>query len=174
MRPYTATGVWTPVRSHMLSSPLGSHRQRAEPRWIRSVRGKQERNSRRAQPMIQSDVEDVNRKAASLLQQVYHSYWWRSDFGSYIFCRAALGIVPFLFFFSSLPFVCDRYGSGLHIRATMPWLHYCLKTGGEVKGPCITFFPTVADIFLFSTVKAGTERRCPTKEFGGMALWSCG
>lgn len=57
----------------MLSSPLGSHRQRAEPRWIQSVRGEQERNSRRAQPMIQSDA-DVNRKAASLLQQGYHSY----------------------------------------------------------------------------------------------------
>lgn len=58
----------------MLSSPLGSHRQRAEPRWIRSVRGEQESNSGRAQPMIQSDAEDVNRKAATLLQQVYHSF----------------------------------------------------------------------------------------------------
>lgn len=57
----------------MLSSPLCFHRQRAEPRWIQSVRGEQERNSRRAQPMIQSDA-DVNRKAASLLQQGYHSY----------------------------------------------------------------------------------------------------
>lgn len=44
----------------MLSSPLGSHQQHTEPKWIRSFRGERERNTRRAQLMIQSDAEDVN------------------------------------------------------------------------------------------------------------------
>lgn len=122
--------------------------------------------------MIQSEAEDVNRKAAFRLQPIYHCYWWRGSVNTF-FYRASRD-VPFSFLFYFFAFVCDRYGSGLHIRATMSWLHYCLKTGGEVEGPCIKNFSTVADIFLFSTVKVVTRRRCPTKEFGGMALWSCG
>lgn len=157
----------------MLSSPLGSHRQRAEPRWIRSVRGEQERTSRLAQSMIQSDAEDVNRGAAfsvaaSLPLLLMEEWCWLIHFLS-----DCTRNCPFLFFLTPpLPFVCNRYGSGLHIRATMPWLHYCLKAGGEVKEPCITFSCSRWYI-LFNTVKAGTKRRCPTKEFGGMALWSC-
>lgn len=60
-----------------------------------------------------------------------------------VFSRATLGIIfPLLFWFYFFAFVRGRYGSGLHIRATMPWLHYRLKTGGEAEGPRIkVFFP---------------------------------
>lgn len=75
-----------------------------------------------------------------------------------------------LFFFLDFSHLwATRYGSSVHIRATMPWLHYCLKLG--VDKPSLFF--TVNDTFLLRAVKAGTERRCLTKESGGMAPWSC-
>lgn len=39
----------------------------------------------------------------------------------------------------------DRYGSSVHIRATMPWVHYCLKLAERLIN--LVLFFTVSNIF---------------------------
>lgn len=104
--------------------------QLAELRWIRSVRG---RSQRRAQGRTRRTRPAKTRSACSQFTILFDG---ECVLANTVFSRATLGIIfPLLFWFYFFAFVRGRYGSGLHIRATMPWLHYRLKTGGEAEGP---------------------------------------